>query len=430
MVFGAVEESAKSASIKKKYSLKQFCEVSQTGKSFVGIKVDGESFEIHFPIGYKIPSKDELLRQDIRNLMEVLARHPPKNPDGQFNRETDTGSLQFPFQAYMGAIEYYLNYGVYVEKESIYKTGTRGKINWPKTIRDQIPLTQIKNNTSSLVYTQFAIRSLTTNANKLITQINRYCVCEAFRNLGWLYGTHRPEPSGSWPGKDLSMIILNTEMGKTFDDNKRALFRAMIDILDYQGGKHTPKKFKFGTEHFYTIWEEMVNVAFGSPLPPQPEAKWILRPSNQEHPASKLRLDSLMHRKDCSVVIDSKYMRYGVTMNIGHLPKTSEINKQLTYADHILKKLKLDEGSLYNAFVLPFCKDTKSSLNNGEKFQNVGEAIGKWRIKDGDQLKHHERIQAILIDTRYLMYNYQHIMESDKDALVSCIKNGLKTPLQ
>ena len=55
-----------------------------------------------------------------------------------------------------------------------------------------MPLVQSKNGISSFICTQFEVRSSTPNDTKLITQINRFCVYEAFKRLGWgeVVGAH------------------------------------------------------------------------------------------------------------------------------------------------------------------------------------------------------------------------------------------------
>ena len=49
---------------------------------------------------------------------------------------------------------------------------------------------------------------------------------------------------------------------------------------------------------------------------------------------------------------------------------------------------------------------------------NIGEAIGDWK----PDFKNYERIQGIVMDTRYLMYNYIAMPEQEKKALCDCIE--------
>lgn len=61
----------------------------------------------------------------------------------------------------------------------------------------------------------------------------------------------------------------------------------------------------------------------------------------------------------------------------------------------------INADSLFNAFIMPYnMKDNFFGLT--ETVGNIGEAVGDWRRNN----KHYERIQGIVMDTRYLMYHY------------------------
>ena len=49
---------------------------------------------------------------------------------------------------------------------------------------------------------------------------------------------------------------------------------------------------------------------------------------------------------------------------------------------------------------------------------NIGEAVGDWR----ENKKYYERIQGIVMDTRYLMYHYTGNPVKEKVALAECIE--------
>ena len=53
-----------------------------------------------------------------------------------------------------------------------------------------------------------------------------------------------------------------------------------------------------------------------------------------------------------------------------------------------------------------------------DRFGNIGEAVGDWR----GNTKYYERIQGIVIDTRYLMWNYIGTPEEQKRELAECIE--------
>ncbi len=55
---------------------------------------------------------------------------------------------------------------------------------------------------------------------------------------------------------------------------------------------------------------------------------------------------------------------------------------------------------------------------------NIGEATGDWRRNR----KLYERIQGIVMDTRYLMYHYSGKPLKEKIALAECIETVLEKP--
>lgn len=54
-------------------------------------------------------------------------------------------------------------------------------------------------------------------------------------------------------------------------------------------------------------------------------------------------------------------------------------------------------------------------------FGNFGEAVGDWK----DNTKNYERVQGIVVDTRFLMYNYLKLSEKYLNKLATCIEQGV-----
>ena len=96
----------------------------------------------------------------------------------------------------------------------------------------------------------------------------------------------------------------------------------------------------------------------------------------------------------------------GVTGDAKHLPNSSSINKQITYAEYIqgnekLKKIHGKDFPIYNAFLMPFnMEDNIFSINI--PFGNIGEAKSTWKHDKFD----YERVQGIVVDIHYLMHRY------------------------
>ena len=222
--------------------IKKHCHVNsnEDGDRFVGIKADSDNAMVYFPIGYQLPETDNEIRTDIKHLIQVLSEFTTSEDRLlAINKFAAPQSVDFPINAYKSVIEYYFSIGgkYYVEVDPTFKTSATGKQDWPRTVRNQVPLVQQKGGVSSFIYTEFTVRATTPNDSKQITQINRFCVYEAFKKLGWLYVPYMPEQPGPHPDVKTSIAILTSKLGATNDDKKRNLFQAMKDMLEYMDEK-------------------------------------------------------------------------------------------------------------------------------------------------------------------------------------------------
>lgn len=209
------------------FDLTDHCHVNsnEDGDRFVGIKADSDNAMVYFPIGYQLPETDAEIRTDIKHLIQVLSEFTTKDDRLlALNRFAAPQSVDFPINAFKSVIEYFFSIGgkYYVETDATYKTAATGNQDWPRTVRNQMPLVQSKNGVSSFIYTNFVVRSVTPNDTKLITQVNRYCVYEAFKRLGWLYVPYTIEEPGPHPDVKTSIAIVQSRLAGTNDDKKRA----------------------------------------------------------------------------------------------------------------------------------------------------------------------------------------------------------------
>ena len=402
--------------------LKMHCHINtnEDGDRFVGIKVDSDNAMVYFPIGYQLPEKDNEIRTDIKHLIQVLSEFTT-NEDRLLavNKFAAPQSVDFPINAYKSVIEYYFSIGgkYYTEVDPIYKTSTKGRQNWARTVRNQVPLVQQNNGVSNFIYTEFTVRDVTPNDTKQITQINRFCVYEAFKKLGWLYVPYMPEQPGPHPDIKTSLAILNTKLGNTNDDKKRVLFQAMKDMLMYMDEETSEKQFYFGTDNFDKVWEKLIDRAFGEKDKDKyfPRSRWLLDYGRYKE-KRPLMPDTIMIYNNKYYVLDAKCYKYGVTGTPDHLPDGSSINKQITYGEYLEKNKGINNESLFNAFIMPF-NTAKNYFKIDSVVGNIGEAVGDWRTNK----KYYERIQGIVMDTRHLMYHYSGNPMKEKVALAECI---------
>lgn len=389
------------------------------GDSFVGVKADTDDAIIYFPIGYQLPANDDDLRVDINNLLGVLAAFMKEDRVIEVSKFEAPRTVDFPMHAYLKVIRSFLRMGrYYIETDPQFRTDTKGKTSWPRTVREQRALVQ-KN--GSLVFTNMTVRSVTPNANKQITQIHRFCVYEAFEKMGWLYVPFMPDKPGPHPGIKESIYILDKKLVATNDDVEQELFNAMRDMLVYIDERSSDKQYFFGTDFFENVWERMIDKAFGVEDKEQyfPRTCWLLD-YGRDKEKRPLQPDTIMIYGDKYYVLDAKLYRYGWDPKPDHLPNSADINKQITYGEYIEQTKSLPNEKLYNAFIMPYNKENNLFMLNGN-VGNIGEAVSDWK----SNLKNYERIQGIVVDTRYLMYNYIGTSEQQKKEMAECIEKVL-----
>lgn len=398
-------------------NLRQRCRVvsGRDGDRFVGVKADTHDASVSFPLGYRLPEDDADLRLDIQNLFGVLSAFMKEDKVLEARKFDAPQTVDFPIHAYLKVITLFLRTGrYYIESDPQYKTGTKGAVSWSRTIREQRALVQ-KN--GSLVFTSMTVRSATPNADKQITQIHRFCVYEAFDRLGWLYVPFKPEPPGPHPAIRESIYLLTRKLAASHRDSEQELFGAMRNMLEYMDEKSPDRRDFFGTDNFEHVWERMVDKAFGVPdkAPYFPRTRWLLDygPDKVKTP---LYPDSIMVYQGKYYVLDAKYYRYGQTGDANHLPNGADINKQITYGEYVERTRAVPNDSLFNAFVMPYnMADNPFGLT--APVGNIGEAVGDWR----SNRKNYERIQGIVMDTRFLMFHYAGMPELQKRALAESI---------
>ena len=413
----------------KEYDILKHCHVNtnEEGDRFVGVRIDTDHMTVHFPIGYELSNTDAEVRNDIMNLIRVLSEFTTKTERLiSIHKSNSVESVEFPIHAYKYVIEYFFSIGgkYYTETDVVYKTNSKGNQDWSKTFKKQSPLIYQKNGVNNLIYTNFTVRTSTPNDQKLITLINRNCVYEAFQRLGWLYGPYVPEHPGITLDGKTSITILRNKLANTNDDKKKQLFQSMLDILTFMDNKSSDKEFYYGTGEFEWVWEKLIDRAFGVRYKEEyfPRAKWKLK-FCKDTETRPLMPDTIMIHDGKYYVLDAKYYKYGITGRSDHLPNGSSINKQITYGEYLEKYKQVNFVLIYNAFIMPYSKNN-NLFDLHANVGHIGEATGDWKgeSKTHEQ-KTYERIQGIVIDTKYLMNNYLGNTEKMKIELVVCIES-------
>ncbi|WRB06315.1 LlaJI family restriction endonuclease [Helicobacter pylori] len=401
------------------FNLKEHCFTdNELNDNFVGIRSINNDLQICFPLGFDA-GDDKNIRADVKKLISILLEYNKTIAcENLLNNKNEIINSDFPLIAYKNIIEYFLSHGYYAENKSYYENNAKGRINFSKTIKNNGPIIQTFNNKNSFVYTRFQVKRKMINENELITAINKYCVHEAFSKFGFVFSSFMPPKFNLPTDKNYCIYLLENKLNNTFNDDKKILFQSMKNILLQDDNVLDKTDFKFGTYHFYVVWERMIDRAFGIKNKEVyfPKTKWNLRCSNQ-NPDYLLQPDSIMLFDDKIYILDAKYYRYGISGVASDLPNSASIIKQIVYGEYVAKLETKKE--VYNIFLMPFNR-FNNPLKLSNIFENIGFANGEWR----DNLKQYENIQGILIDTKFLMQNYN---KKSNDLLRLLAKNVEET---
>ena len=431
-------------------------------KSFVGIKIEDNRPKIYFPMGYRAskPSED-VCKRDFYQLIAVLN---DKSLQSYFSEEDlKKSQLDFPFYAYLSVLQYYLDFGYFVESETIYKKGFSGKINWPRTIKRIKPqVVKDEEGHDQVVYLNLITRKTSYREDNLITLVHKFCVKEAAQLIGPLYGISEDEVEEPELLFDYELFaeVIQDKIAATFNDKHLELFHAMLKMVRYLGNKEnrgedgSENEPLFGVNTFAPVWEAMVDKIFGK-LPAgvsrdkfNPHCEWDLNSGlhGYENPNYAMRPDTIMivdsrlrENDECKrevFVLDSKYYKYGMTQNPMDLPSSGSICKQIAYAEYVETRLKeipafagMTSGDIYNAFIMPFCAegemDSIASLQSDNlpyKMRFIGHCSGDWKNPDA---RPYHKIAGILLDMKSVIQNYSANSDAQKALadLILCKKS-------
>ena len=431
-------------------------------KSFVGIKIEDNRPKIYFPMGYRASKPPEdVCKRDFYQLIAVLN---DKSLQSYFSEDDLKNSqLDFPFYAYLSVLQYYLDFGYFVESETIYKKSFSGKISWPRTIKRIKPqVVKDEEGLDQVVYLNLITRKTSYREDNLITLVHKFCVKEAAQLIGPLYGISEDEVEEPELLFDYELFaeVIQDKITATFNDKHLELFHAMLKMVRYLGNRDnrgedgSENEPLFGVNTFAPIWEAMVDKIFGK-LPQgvakdkfNPHCEWDLnsRKPGYENPNYAMRPDTIMWDKEGNrlYVLDAKYYKFGVTGSASDLPSSGSICKQIAYAEYVETHWKTILGvdsiatpsaslqndtqpkPIYNAFLLPYCFDADNSqLPPDDGFETrpckmrfIGHCHGNWKNLDArpgeDDYRPYHRIAGILLDVRSVMENYGAFGEAQK----------------
>ena len=403
----------------------------------VGLRLErdsqGEHFKFYFPPQYteKVIKEDGSESQslfdykdDIIKLLRIIDKFRDNDSfDGN-------GKENFlPIYSCLWVINDYITNGVYKETEKYYTCDISGKISWKNTIKKVMPFV----NEGQLVYPKFNVERLRQIDNELFVKIQMYCVNLSTNIVGWYFGI-KPQEFVEYNKEDeqLKYFIkyLTQKKQETFLDYKKMLIDCMLSILKevHQSGSIFSSVF---TDSFHTVFENLVVNAFSTVSKDDlkhfyPTSKWYLYGDKEGKEDSKLRPDAIYINNDSKkiFIIDAKYYNYGYQGkidNISDLPSTSDVSKQVRYAEDLETKLRpgnkiLDDSiikkygigndyKIYNIFILPFS-------DPNQKVKYIGYNEMKNNVNDN---KPYTKVYTYMVDLKTLTDAFFN--DSDKKKL-------------
>ena len=395
---------------------------SKEDDSFIGLKIHDNKILFCYPESYHISDQEDVinLRKDIIAILKTISISKSKSNDKENLSSSKSMENHFALMSYIWIINDYLNNGFYKSREKEYKINQKGKINWKRTI-DKLPIVSNKN----FIYNEIVVETKSESTNILV-EIHKYCIKKSIDYIGWLFNINSKEiECGSFNKKKIRLFnyIIKMELKKTFNDHKKLLLEHMYKVINGFGSNDGEKGIVYGVDTYSYIFEKMVDNVFGDVMDKgdfYPNANWYLKENNYEKSKTyNMRPDTLIidHKNMTAYILDSKYYRYGFTGNLKDLPETSSIQKQITYGDYIKNNQnELKIKKVRNVFILPYDK-TKDKFKSSDNIQYIGYSKATWNNSQED----HQKIQAYLIDLKYLINTWDN--NNHKDDVVFLISN-------
>ena len=366
--------------------------------SFVGIHLDESNTHpwIYLPHGFPdVQTLSEAeLRDAISTLLRVLSKDHRNHQYQEHKEQKDGINSDFPFESYRHIIQDYQNLGYLKESERLESRHGSGRNDWRRTINRSPPLWSDQG-----AVHLFPIKVKTVRSHQYLMEIQKYCLSVSLRNLGWLYGIQPKKGFQTWSNVEITKAInaIQRRRHSVFSERLTELLNHLLIVLKFQSNLSPSDVHRniFGAVNsMNVVWENMVESVFGSGRHGnyEPIALWKLA-SGGSLAKKPLELDSIrwdtnkLGNKICTVV-DAKYYPPG------SLPNTSDVNKQITYAEWVRKKDKIhDPDQLQNVFILPASLRTRVAEYEGYATMSILE----------DETKPYHRIHAIRVDTLTLM---------------------------
>lgn len=345
---------------------------------------------VFFPKGYNVNIPEESNIKNAKTLFQVIRKYKDtiRLTEDEYDWLGKENELINNIAIVDWLIDDFKRNGFYIEKIEKRNINQGSRIDWSRTIKNQVPF--IKD--EQLIYLDVITKKNHINANDVITIIHQMILRECEKQYGWLFSfDYQIDPIEIPFDTETQIMILEKKLDETYTNRHIKLIKFMIAFI--KNSNNSEDVYNLVTPYFYSIWEVILKVIFKHDENIQdkfPKPYWQLPNENVKN--SVQIPDILIEKNSELVIIDAKY--YAISSgNVSKFPGWESIVKQLYYnlsVEHIYDDIQ-------NIFIMP------KSLEKNYEY------IGKASVKEKESnfgFVYAYAIDIELVMNAYLVNNY------------------------
>jgi len=351
--------------------------------SFVGIKYYQDQIYIYYPCALGNIDIDH----NQESLLDFLRTLKYQNDVSElFSSRDGSGS---PIDSILWILNDYIQNGFPIKYETKITHDSKSSINWKKSMKSLI----IDDKED---YIDFYSNNSKSTEDELL-KAYKYCLEESTKLLGFVFSLS-PYYSGFTKNHTWSYLI-NKELTNTFQDKKRIrLFHMLTIVNGVCSDMDSFNEFTYGSSQYHTVYEFMLKETLGNDNEADYYSRgiWHLKSGNIFE-AANLRPDFILKKDNIVFIMDAKYYQFSSTGETKDLPGSSDIQKQIYYANHVNKETGVQ--GLYSVFILP------AKLKTFIEMEYFGSATIKNEVSNNPW----ETIHGFFVDLENLIIKFHNI---------------------
>lgn len=378
---------------------------SDSSNRFVGLKVVNKQVELFLPYNYEISEENKVY--EINVLLNCIYWVHTNSKINISDEENNYFDKSLPFNSFAWLIRDYIQNGLFVSKEKVTSLRNQGKVNWKKTISEKSVFLK-----DSIFFSEYYFDS-SNRLEDVITFAQKYCLKISSNYFGWMFNNFSFEfNSFEMVNDDYLIKEIKRRYFDFHDDHTKLLIKNIIDIIESIKSLNYKDSIGYGTNNFEYIWEKIIEDVFNNVDKDKyyPTSNWIVKSRTLKN--QPLRVDSIFETNDLTYIIDAKY--YNINFeNFSNLPGTSDILKQIAYAESYLSNHGTKQ--VKNIFLIPHSRKIYSNT-----IMYLGSSRINWREMKSD----YELIHIISMDIKFLISFYRTEKEIIKKMLLNLVADN------